>query len=63
MFNTNWIRDLVFMFSAVKTHYVATVVPVTEEKRQSSRVLRRVSCQRINDPKQKCYTVVLLTLY
>ena len=51
------------MFSAVKTHYVATVVPVTEEKRQSSRVLRRVSCQRINDPKQKCYTVVLLTLY
>lgn len=37
MFNTNWLRDLLIMFSAVKTHYVATVEPVTEGKRQSTK--------------------------
>lgn len=41
MFNTNWLSGSAdYVLSAVKTHYVATVEPVTEGK---GRALRRNS--------------------
>ena len=56
MFNTNWLRGLLFMFSAVKTHYVATLVPVTEEKRQSTKK-GLISSVQLSSVAQSCPTL------